>query len=188
MRKPSNITVKVVDQASTSPKCFFNKSIKNKCGVVTFIYLAHQKQYNARSSVQGLLLKHYYQNLEYNKSIKHWATTEVGKKKEVRSQFDKMMRQFRKDVVINTSHCAYCEVELDHVNKNLTNSSSVDHFKPICKQGTNDLANLRVCCLDCNIKKRDTDPITQKKQWQVFLAWTERKKMYRDLNNEKMAA
>lgn len=49
--------------------------------------------------------------------------------------------------------CTYCGKELT------SKDFQIDHIKPVCKGGTDELTNLTVSCVDCNKKKG------RKEQW-----------------------
>lgn len=47
--------------------------------------------------------------------------------------------------------CAYCRVPLTEIH--------VDHIQPRARRGSNARRNLQLCCVDCNMAKRDKDPL-----------------------------
>lgn len=57
--------------------------------------------------------------------------------------------------------CFYCEKILEF------NKSTVDHIKPRCRGGSNDIENLVMSCKSCNSAKSFTDKPTYKK----FINW-----------------
>ena len=56
------------------------------------------------------------------------------------------------------THCPECGVELDYDTARLPNSAESDHIVEWAKGGTDALANLRVICRDCNLKRNRKVP------------------------------
>ncbi|WP_417373000.1 HNH endonuclease [Glutamicibacter protophormiae] len=50
-------------------------------------------------------------------------------------------------------HCPYCQIGLNYTDRRAFNGAQVDHIVPHSKGGTNELANLVICCRTCNISK-----------------------------------
>jgi 5-methylcytosine-specific restriction endonuclease McrA len=102
---------------------------------------------------------------------KHFALVHKSKfsQKELKAHFNQI------------KGCAYCGEQ---------KSVTIDHFIPISKGGTDTLTNLLPACWECNLSKRDTDPLEWYKQqpfysdsrWQIILtALSKRKAHYRQL-------
>lgn len=49
--------------------------------------------------------------------------------------------------------CEECNKFVQKFPTNLHFSLTIDHIKPLIKGGGNEISNLRVCCLECNMKK-----------------------------------
>lgn len=47
---------------------------------------------------------------------------------------------------IQKNKCFYCEIEL-------TNMYSIDHFIPVCKNGSDEIENIVITCRKCNYTK-----------------------------------
>jgi hypothetical protein len=53
--------------------------------------------------------------------------------------------------LMNGFVCSYCGCEMDLVSDD--HQVSVDHVVPLVRGGTNDIANLVLCCRHCNTQK-----------------------------------
>lgn len=78
----------------------------------------------------------------------------------------------------NGDRCAYCQITLTDDTRTL------DHYIPVSLGGQNALGNLRLCCRECNVKKKDIPgPLWERmleqqvcdgciKRWTLGLQWT----------------
>lgn len=53
-------------------------------------------------------------------------------------------------LLLKSDSCCYCRR-----NYIEGNSKSIDHIIPVSKGGTHDIKNINICCLQCNLSKRD---------------------------------
>ena len=53
-------------------------------------------------------------------------------------------------MMLASNDCCYCKRPYTDVN-----IKSIDHIVPIVKGGTHDTDNINICCLQCNLSKRD---------------------------------
>lgn len=97
-------------------------------------------------------------------------------KKQTRKEYERMVTKYRKTSAVLVEKCFYCQIKLNHEVRNLPNSSSVDHYIPIGKGGTNDESNLKVCCHSCNSHKGNINPKKDSKRWSKFCKWVKAKK------------
>lgn len=52
------------------------------------------------------------------------------------------------------TRCVYCCTQLNYA-RGFKNSASIEHIIPSAKGGSNRVSNILICCVSCNLKRRD---------------------------------
>lgn len=61
--------------------------------------------------------------------------------------------------------CFYCHMPLQITDYDADNYLTIDHFIPLCKNGTDDIKNLVPSCRECNVTKGDMIPLSTKRKY-----------------------